>query len=49
MTEQEEKFIGVVLPGQGWVELRGIFTLIELEELMDKIKSNYEKLEDDNT
>ena len=49
MAEQEEKFIGVVLPGHGWVELRVIFTLIELEELMDKIKDNYEKLEDDNT
>ena len=49
MTEQEEKFIGEVLPGQGWCELRGIFTISELEELMDKIRSNYKKLEDDNS
>ena len=47
--EQEEKYIGTVLPGQGWVELRGIFTISELEELMAKINSNYEKINDDNS
>jgi hypothetical protein len=45
MADQDEQYIGVVLPGQGWVELKGIFTLIELEELINKIKSNYEKVE----
>jgi hypothetical protein len=45
MSEQNEQYIGEVLPGQGWIKLSGIFTLSELEELMDKIKSNYEKAE----
>ena len=49
LMEQEEKYIGAILPGQGWVELKGVFTISELEELMVKINSNYEKLEDDNS
>ena len=42
--DQKEQYIGPVLPGQGWVELRGVFTLSELEKLIDKIKVNYENI-----
>ncbi|MCK4529043.1 hypothetical protein KAW18_16885 [candidate division WOR-3 bacterium] len=41
LESKEEKYIGEVLSGQGWVELRGIFTIGELEELMERINSNY--------
>jgi hypothetical protein len=47
--DKEEHYIGSVLPGQGWVELRGIFTIGELEALMAKIRSQYSEAKDDNT
>jgi hypothetical protein len=40
LENKDEKYIGEVLSGQGWVELRGVFTISELEELMEKINSN---------
>jgi hypothetical protein len=47
--DKEENYIGEILPGQGWVELRGIFTIGELEELMEKINSNYKAIGNDDT
>jgi hypothetical protein len=45
IENKDEKYIGEVLFGQGWVELRGIFTIGELEELIEKINSNYEAVD----
>ena len=45
LENKDEKYIGEVLSGQGWVELRGIFTISELEELMEKINSNYKAVD----
>ena len=41
VEENDKERISVVLPGQGWVELHGIFTLDDLEELIGKIRSVY--------
>ena len=45
LENKDEKYIGEVLSGQGWVELRGVFTIGELEELMEKINSNYKAVD----
>lgn len=37
----EENYVGPVLPGQRWVELRGIFTLGELKAVVSRIESNF--------
>lgn len=34
--------VGVLLKGQGWVELHGNFTLPELEFIVNQIKDNYQ-------
>ncbi len=41
--EDEKERISVILPGQGWVELHGTFTLDDLEELIGKIRDTYRK------
>lgn len=44
MTEDNElqNKVGQILPMQGWVELHGCFTVVELGELILKINQNYE-------
>jgi hypothetical protein len=48
LKNKDEKYIGEVLFGQGWVELKGVFTIDELTELILKINTNYEMPEKDH-
>lgn len=44
IEDNNKERLRVILPGQGWVELHGIFTLDDLKELIDKIGSRYKKV-----
>ena len=47
--DKEKPKEGIILKGQGWVELHGNFTLSELEALITKIKKNYQVISNVDT
>lgn len=43
----QENYIGPVVVGQRWVELKGIFTLGELKAVVSKIETNFKEVFND--
>ena len=46
--EEEKNKIGIILRGQKWVELNGVFSPEELRSIADQIDNNCQGLENKN-